>query len=445
MTKIVFSFDTEDYVNEAGAEGIINVAEILEAEGCKGCFQIVALMAKALKEWGRDDIIERLKSRHEVDYHSYAHSMHPTINEYTDLADFDTAIDEFFKQEKRGAEIVKEIFGVDGFASVTPPGSSTSYVAHYGYAEMGIPIYTMTPSTDKVKNRPTSACNINCISYSQALDRFLMDADENAMRALLDEAAQKEIFVFYHHPQMHLVDAFWDKLNFDGKNTPKKDWILSSALSKEASERFCNNFRLLLRLIKSDGRFEITTFADIAKTLSSERKIYVKDVPIIAEKLNEAWFPLTTPESLSLSDIFLAALDFLDGKNEHVCGKVYGFLSEPYAITEPVFVTRGELCESTSQLNGIKFLPEFIYAGGKKLGPADWLRAALAVLLGAEGVTLTPMPWQIDLDEFPQLKKLSYKNVWVHMKELEDKFLSDRFRLQSWTLRLPKGSKRKIF
>ena len=445
MTKIVFSFDTEDYVNEVGADGILDVANMLEAEGWRGCFQMVALMARALKKWGRDDIIERLAANHEVDYHSYSHSMHPTINEYTDVSDYETALREFYKREKLGADIVKEIFGIDNFASVTPPGSSTSYVAHYGYAEMGIPIYTMTPSTDKAKNRPTNACNINCISYSQALDRFLMDADENAMRALLDEAAQKEIFVFYHHPQMHLVDAFWDKLNFDGKNTPKKDWILSSALSKEASERFCNNFRMLLRLIKEDGRFEVTSFGEIAKSFQKERIISLIDLPEIQKALADEWFPVTKPESLSLSDIFLAARDFLDGKTMHECGKVYGFLAEPYAITEPVFVTRGELCESTSQLNGIKFLPEFIYAGGKKLGPADWLRAALAVLLGAEGVTLTPMPWQIDLDEFPQLKSLSYKNVWVHIKELEDKFLSDRFRLQSWTLRLPKGSKRKIF
>ena len=73
------------------------------------------------------------------------------------------------------------------------------------------------------------------------------------------------------------------------------------------------------------------------------------------------------------------------------------------------------------------------------------ITAALAVLTGAEHVTLTPAPWQIDLGQFPALQSLTYKNVWIHIKELEDRWLSDRFRLQSWTLRLPKDSARMIF
>jgi hypothetical protein len=33
----------------------------------------------------------------------------------------------------------------------------------------------------------------------------------------------------------------------------------------------------------------------------------------------------------------------------------------------------------------------------------------------------------------------------MHTKEFEDRYLSHRFRLQSWTIRLPKGTERKIF
>ena len=444
MTKLIFSFDTEDYVNPIGADGIADVAGMLEEYGYKGCFQVVALLAQALQKWGRQDIIDRLKAHHEVDYHSYAHSMHPTINEYTDLCDFDAALKEFFRREKKGYAIVEEIFGQNGFAAVTPPGSSTSYVAHYGYADMGIPIYTVTPPTDRKKNRPVGACNINCIAYNRCLDKYLMKATEDDLRRALDEAAQKDIYVFYHHPQMHMVDRFCDELNFNGRNIPQKDWILSNPLPHEDRERFCANFRRLLSMIKDDPRFEVTTFGEIAATLPTERKVSKEQLPQIVAALQESWFPLTIPESLSLSDCLLACKDFLLGKNEHVCEKVYGFLGEPYAITEPITLTAEEIRQSAVALDTSRVLPELIFVGDNKIGPADWLRAALAVLTGAKHVTLTPAPWQIDLGQFPALKELTYKNVWIHIKELEDRWLSDRFRLQSWTLRLPKGGDRTV-
>lgn len=445
MTKLIFSFDTEDYINPIGADGIIDVAEMLEEHGYKGCFQVVALLAQTLQKWGRQDVIDRLKANHEVDYHSYAHSMHPTINEYTDLCDFDAAMKEFLRREKQGYAIVEEIFGQKGFAAATPPGSSTSYVAHYGYADMGIPIYTVSPTTDRKRNRPVGSCNTHCIAYNRCLDKYLMKATEDDLRRALDEAAEKDIYVFYHHPQMHMVDRFCDELNFNGRNLPQSEWILSNPLPREDRERFCANFRRLLAMIKEDPRFEVTTFGEVAATLPTDRRITRAEIPQIAAALGDAWFPVTLPESLSLGDCMLACKDFLLGMDTHDCQKVYGFLGEPYAISEPITVTADEIKQSAAILDLSRFLPELIFVGEKKLGPADWLRAALAVLQGEERVTLSPTPWQIDLDQFPALKGLTYKNVWIHIKELEDRWLSDRFRLQSWTLRLPKGSDRRVF
>lgn len=444
MTKLVFSFDTEDYINEIGVEGIGDVAEALEEQGYKGCFQIVALLAKALVKWGREDVIERLKANHEIDYHSYAHSMHPTVNEYTDIADFDAALCKFYKREKKGIAIVEEIFDQKGFAAMVPPGNSSSYVAHYGYAELGIPMCVATPPRDCVKNRPMSACNISCLSYDLFLDDFLLTATEEDIRRALDEISKKEYGVIYHHPQMHIIDCFADLLNFNGENVPEDKWVLSNVRSKEERERFCNNFRLLLSLIKNDPRFEVTTFSEIAKTLPKSRKVTLADIPAINKQLREAFFPITSPESLSLCDCMHACRSLLLGQTEHICGNSYGFLCEPYAISEPITLSADEIKQSAAELDLSRFLPEFIYIGDKKLGPADWLRGALAVLCGANEVTLVPAPWQIDLDQFPDIRDLAYKNTWIHTKTLEDRWLSDRFRLQAWTFRLPKDSDRMI-
>lgn len=444
MTKIVFSFDTEDYVHADGADGILRSAQLLRKQNVKGCFQVVALLAKALAEWGRDDVIEELKNHHEVEFHSYGHSMHPTINEYTDRCDFYGALNEFLSREKKGTEIVKEILDTDKFYSAVPPGSSNSYVAHYGYAKMGIPVYAASMIRDKIHSRPVSCCNILSLPYNRCLDTYLPRVDEKELKGMLDNVAEHDVFVFYHHPQMCIYKHWWDEINFNGKNTPKEQWQYSEKLPPEVTEKFYENFELLVKLIHNDPRFEITTFGELAKEHQYERKIAVDDIPAIKEQIDKELFPVTTPDSFCLTDIFFACKSFLNGKAEHECKTVYGFLANPYAVTEPVTVTAKEIKDSAKEIRDDGFLPEYIYMGDKKLGPADWLRAALAVLSGEQEVTIFPAPWQIDLNEFPALRDMDFSNVWIHVKELEDNYLSDRFRLQSWTIRLPKGTQRKI-
>ena len=84
MTEIFFSFDTEDYVNPEGADGVLRSAKLLRSAGIKGCFCVVARMAEAFQKWGRTDVIEELR-HHEINHHSLAHSYHPTINEYPSI------------------------------------------------------------------------------------------------------------------------------------------------------------------------------------------------------------------------------------------------------------------------------------------------------------------------------------------------------------------------
>ena len=76
MTDIIFSFDTEDYVNPKGADGILRVGRILREAGIKGCFNTVGWLAEALVRWGRQDVIEELR-HHEIETHSLRHSHHP--------------------------------------------------------------------------------------------------------------------------------------------------------------------------------------------------------------------------------------------------------------------------------------------------------------------------------------------------------------------------------
>ncbi|MBQ7321607.1 MAG: hypothetical protein IJW99_05885 [Clostridia bacterium] len=445
MTYLVFSFDVEDYINPNAADGILWSAELLRREGIRGCFNIVGRLAEALVAWGREDVIEALK-HHEIDLHSLAHSHHPTINEYTDLADYGAARAEFDRREHEAREIIGRIFGVDAFPAACPPGSSVSYVAHYGYAEMGVPIYTGDLLVDPVHGRPIHNCNVTSLDYHIYLEKFLLQNDRAGIDAHLDKVAgSMETYVMAHHPQMAIINKFCDLINFNGENVPPERWVLSPVRTAEETARFYENFAYLVKKVKNDPRFRIVTYEELAQIYcAEERRIDAALIPVLRDRLREDFFPLTEPGSYCLSDIFLACRDLLAGKDTHVCGKVYGFLEEPYAIEAPLTVTAEEI-RAAAPTVGDGFLPTALRVGEHTVGPADWLRGALEVLCGAERVELTPGPWQIDLNEFPAVRDMKLSDGWIHCASFRDRYLSHRFRLQSWTYRLPANSARRIF
>lgn len=445
MTELLFSFDTEDYVNPEGADGILRCARILREAGIKGCYCVVTRLAEALVKWGRTDVLEELK-HHEISLHSYAHSLHPTINEYTDIADYGEAMERFLSQEVPARETTGKIFGLSDFPAACPPGCSISYVAHYGYAKMGVPIYTADYLVDSVRGRPVVNCNIASLGYDNCLERYLLQNGREEIDRLLDEIAEtRDVYIFYHHPQMALLSVFCDEINMKGENTPEDQWQPSPKRPAEDVERFYENFRYLVNKVKDDPRFHLTTYREFAdKHCYDTRVLRPNQIPALKAQLQARMFPVTEPDSYCISDIFLACRDFLLGEKEHVCEEVYGFLETPYTMEAPCSVT-AEALRASAKTIGDGFLPQYILVGDRKLGPAEWLFAAMDVLSGAETVELQPCNWQIDMDQFPFTRDQNLAGTWVHSPAFRDHFLSHRYRLQSWTIRLPKHTQRFIF
>ena len=448
MTNVIFSFDTEDIINERGAEGIIRCARILREEGIRGCFNIIGLLPNVLKKWKRDDIFEELKY-HEIDFHSNRHSIHPTINEYTDEKCFEKALDAFLTDESIGIEAVKQAFLRDRLPAACIPGNCTSYVAHYGYSKLGFKIFSGDDIYDKIKYRPVYNCNVASLHYARSLDGVLFRLSTEEIANFIEETARgKHTMVYYHHPQRAYCKSFWDADNFNGKNTPCDEWIKSEIHNFEDTERFYDNFRTFVRTLRDDKDFSIITYADLEKILNKDTRIITKnELYEIRAQLNERFFPVTMPNSCCIADILLACRTLLLGESEHICSEVYGFLDEPYVATEEITISRTNAIAIARRIKPDTFLPSVFYVNGKPIGPRDLLDALLAFLLDeSEAYTVTPSKdWQIDLDQFPALRDLSYKGSWIHTSALEDNYLSHRLRLQSWTIRLPKGSDRFIF
>ena len=435
-TDIIFSFDTEDFTSSTAADAIFREAEILREEGVRGGFCIVGLLAKQLKAWGRNDIREAL-GHHDILTHSYGHSLHPTINEYTDIADFRAASNELLRQEREGIRMITEFTGRTDILGACPPGNQKSYVAMYTYKDMGLPIYADT-FCDTENGRGVYYCNIYHTSYAFSLEHFLgTDDSDEEMRRILDVLSRRERAICYTHPNMAMYEDFWDRVNYNKENKhPFGEWEEAPRLPVEKTERFYDSIRRFIRLIKSDERFRITSYGELAERLRAEppRRVSRDDLPRIKEELRRALGPIASP-SLSVADVFLACRAFLLGEDTHTGGRVHGFLEAPHAVSEPLTVTRKEMIASATAIDPEEFLPPAIRVGEVTLGPADWLMAALDILTGEERATVLPKPQLPSLDMLPGLKAPSLYPGWLQSDRFEDCFLSERLRLQSWTMR----------
>lgn len=441
MTEVIFSFDTENFTSNRGADGILNEAELLRKAGVKGCFCITGLLAEQLKNWGRDDVINALK-KHELSLHTYGHSLHPVIDEYTDIEDYEAALAEFLKQETKAEDMVKDILKVDKLETTCPPGAQKSYVMLYGYADMGYPSFASSYAPED--GTEAYYCNICQLYYSHCLECFLFDAEKEDLVKLLDDIADKKRVIFYTHPDMSIYTTHWDIVNYNGYNKhPFGEWEFPPEREKKVQEKFLANFKTLIELLKADSRFKFTTYGEITEKLNSEdeRTITPDDIFDIRKTLRENFAPISMPCSLSVADVFDAVISFLKGEKKYTCGKVYGFLSEPYAVKETIKISADDIIEAAKSLKWTKFLPTEIKVGDVKIGPADFLFAAMDVICGDNAVTIEPKNQISNLDILPFVRDKVFESKWLHGPDFKDEFLSDRLYYQAWTLRVPNINK----
>lgn len=434
MSNLVFSFDSEDFTSSYAANGVLDAAEMLRAEGIRGCFCIVGLLARQLAAWGRTDVLEALKY-HEIDFHTYGHTLHPTIAEYTDCEDFTQAYNEVMRQETEGLAYVKAATGVNHVFAAVPPGADKSYVAMYAYADLGIPCYCDT-FADTRNSRGAYFCNALHMAYTESYEHIhkhhLVDDP-----AFYDRLAQLDNVIIYNHPNRLRYSDFWDLYNYRGENKhPFGQWEEAPRIPEEERLAFLDDIRRLIRKLKADERFTIKTYSQIAAERDAGARILKpSDMPALRRALTDCFYPLDAPCSLSISDIFSAAVAFLRGDSLFACGRVFGFLDAPFAISEPVTVSAADVRAAAQNINTQTFLPTSITVGDTVLGPADFLFAMLGVLSGEETVSLTPRPQNIDLYDFPELIKSDIVGWGVHVPEFTAKYVSPRLPLQAWTIR----------
>jgi len=440
-TKVQLWFDTEDYTWDRSNDMIRELATILTEEGVRGHFNIVGLLGKFLVEKRRADVLLALKP-HILGTQTLAHSYHPNITEVTDLADYDEAYHIALAQESEGAGMLKAALGIDRLMISCFPGNGSSYVALDVYADMGIPYHGgLGALDDKFKRGECYFLNQHHILYNRpmALEELLAGDDvEKKVREELDRCAEYKMVTLYLHPHMLARTRHWDDDNFfRGNNVVFGHWNPPEPLPEATTQQLLCRFRGLVRRIKADPRFVFTDCLEIQKGEPPRRTIAMKDIPTIRASLLKDFGPVSEPASWCVADCFQAAVRLLRGESSHEPGKVYGFLEKPVGVSSAVTVRAIDLKNTASRIVFTRHLPAAYDVGGVKIGPADFLFAALEVLeTNAAAVTLVPREQLGDIAaKSPSLAHFRHTDGWIYWPQFKDRYLADRLRLQFWTLR----------
>ena len=440
-TRVQLWFDTEDYTWDRSNDVVRDLAHILTEEGVRGHFNIVGRLGKFLVEMRRDDVIAALKP-HVLGTQTLYHSYHPNITEATDLEDYDEAYRIALAQESEAAGMLKTALGIDKLMISCLPGNGSSHVALDVYADMGIPYHGgLGALDDKFRLGACYFLNQHHILYNRPreLESFLAGEDvEKRIGEELDRCADYRMVTFYLHPHMLVRTQHWDIDNFyRGNNVVFGRWNPPTPIPEGTTRLLLSRFRDLVRRIKADPRFEFTDCLEMQGEESPRCPITVKDVPAIRASLLKDLGPVSDPASWCVADCFQAAVRFLRGETEHVPAKVYGFLSNPVGVTSPVTIRADDLRAAASRIAFSRHLPVSYDVGGVRIGPADFLFAALEVLeTNAGSVTIIPHDQLGDIaSKFPRLAQFRHTDEWIYWPQFKDRYLADRLRYQFWTLR----------
>ena len=435
-TEVMFFFDAEDYTSDRPNDALRDLAKLFTEEGARVHVALVGYLAHELERYGRKDVIAALRP-HVMGTQSMYHSKHPNVLELADGADYEAAYRRVRAEEEEGMGLIRRVTGKEPIFAV-PPGGSKSYVAMDVYADLGLRFYCDTVCATGDGGNWFS--NLRHFDYGESMECLIPTPGETPKpvdwKSLLDRIAARPRQILYLHPCMAVNRQFWDGVNYNKTNSCEfGKWKLPQRRAEADTQLYYARLRELIRRLKADGRF---TFPTLEEKLSEElprTAIHMADVKRLAAHMDRGIDAVESP-SWSVADIFAASVKFLCGETAHEPGQVHGFLERPFAIERPVTLKVSDLKTAAKAINLSGFLPASVDVGGTRIGPGDFLRAALHALAdGGETVTIGPSDPLAALARFPRLRKFHPAGTWVFWPAFKDEYTSDRLRYQVWTWR----------
>jgi peptidoglycan/xylan/chitin deacetylase (PgdA/CDA1 family) len=458
--SLVVNFDVEDYITPE-AEGIDDIpkwlAEIMSEEGVTGTFFVIGEKARSLEKRGRSDVVEAM-ARHDIGSHTNFGSIHPTVTEQLEKADWENGVSRMLEQESAGFSELRRIFGVPAKTLARHGGSyGPQLVCALGEIEAGyIGSPVSLPGTNVV-------WFCNALNFSGQYDGFddfyyrddLFEPRFEKLKAELAELARTvDVLSFFAgHPCKIRTEQFWDLNFYDGRNPDPSEWKTPELRPLESMPTAQKNFRRLMRYLKSRDDIEITTFGSLMDLYSEQKEsLGRKELRKIAKRCLETR-ALSPSEAVSPAEAFAGFVQSI------VAYRDDGSLPKTLNLTHPLGprempdfrpeiarVTLEEIFElawtANDHIRKAGFLPSSMSVRNSRIGTGSLFALFSAVYLDLYSETLRPDYEVPSFEPYPEtheqeiIRRINGYTSWpVHRPDLDMNEIVELTKLQLWTLK----------
>jgi hypothetical protein len=235
------------------------------------------------------EILDLIKD-HEIGYHSSAHSVHPTIVEYTDVENYDIARQISLKretshinpltgecEEKGGIILLKTFFPKNEIISFRAPGFCWSPPHLEALKELGIQ-YDFSTNLSPI---PISYKDLTFYPSATFIDGISV----LKYRMILKELLKSTSTVLVFHPHYFVNADHWDSIYFSGN--PKRLYQVKERTWKD-TKVILRKFELFLKhfsLLQKSGMIEITPPLEKSK----KEPTFTKNEAIQAYQTSISW------------------------------------------------------------------------------------------------------------------------------------------------------------
>ena len=459
-TYVVVVFDVEDYISPV-SEGVDEIplwlAETMTEVGVTGTFFVIGEKARSLEERGRRDVIEAMAA-HDIGSHTNLGSIHPTVTEILEYADWDQGVQTMLENESIGFDELERIFGVP-VTTLARHGGSYGPQLIYALGQMGKG-YVYSPVRLPGKHAVWFCNTLNFHGdYGAFDDVYYKDELFEPVFENLKENFQKDlegldmISFFACHPTKVRAEQFWDFNFYEGAN-PDKDSLRAPKLRPaESMVTAQKNFKRLMQFLKDQDYVEVTTISELMEKFSYQPDlIHKKDLIRIAGKIVSEG-QVAYDDYFSPSEVFTALTQSLVDYGQQ--GKIpvklqrespLGPMSMPPEDPGVSSVSMEQVYElagaSRETIRNQGHLPSRVMLETKNIGTGSLLHLFSSAYLDIEDKAERDSYELISFDPYPKkYEELiiseveGYKDWIVHRTDLDMSQLAEITRMQLWTLK----------
>jgi peptidoglycan/xylan/chitin deacetylase (PgdA/CDA1 family) len=457
---LVVTFDVEDYITPE-SERIDDIpkwlAEIMSEEGVTGTFFVIGEKARSFEKRGRRDIIAAM-AKHDIGSHTNFGSIHPTVTEELENADWAGGVSLMSAQESAGIKDLERIFGVP-VTILARHGGSYGPQLVYALGEMkksyqGSPV--SLPGRDVVW-----FCNaLNFSAQYGGFDDFyfqdgLFEPVFDKLKADLPKLAQTAdvLALFGGHPTKIRAKEFWDLNFYDGKNTAPADWRVPGLRPQKTMATAQKNFRRMMKYIKGRDDIEITNYRTLMSVYSHQKETMTHEEfgAIAANALERKTMSAT--EDFSPAEAFAGLVESIIGwEGSGAIPKTVGTrhplgpLGMPLSKPETGRASLKDVCklahEADEFLRRTGALPASLNVGTARIGTGSLFALFAEAFLDMASKTPRPEYDVLAFDPYPRTNEQDiinqvegYKTWPVHRRDLDMSRIVEFTKLQLWTLK----------